>query len=74
MWRGFDQCGAMYGRVTIEGDEGARDEVVETNLPGVRRVRLGVFDDHTESNVTVVGASDDGCIFSLTTGSEWVPS
>lgn len=70
-WRGFDQCGAMYGQVTIENGNGVDKEIVEVNLPGVRRVR---FDGETTvgENTTIVGAGDDGCIFSLSTDSEYI--
>lgn len=61
---GFDQCGAMYGRITIdENDSRVAASTIEVNLPGVRRVRVG--DSSPERSVTVVGVGRDGCVFAI---------
>lgn len=69
----------MYGQVTIEREysvDNTTKEIIEINLPGVRRSRFGEdIDTYTDScsreNTTLFGAGNDGCIFSLSAGSEY---
>lgn len=57
--RGFDQCGAMFGQVSVD-----EEEPFEVNLPGVRRIRFG-DGNRSEQSVTVIGVGRDGAVFAL---------
>lgn len=67
---GFDQCGAMYGQIIIDGgDNEIVQNTIEVNLPGVRRVRFGdpnrIGSYSTEQSATVIGVGRDGTVFVL---------
>lgn len=63
---GFDQCGAMFGQITV--DDGTERQAVEVNLPGVRRVRIGDANrtgSCSEQSATTIGVGSDGTVFVL---------
>lgn len=66
---GFDQCGAMYGQITVDdGDDGAERNTIEVNLPGVRRVRMGNANrigNCSEQSATTFGIGSDGIVLVL---------
>lgn len=68
---GFDQCGAMYGQITVDGGvNGIERNTIEVNLPGVRRVRLGnanQIGSCSEESATTFGVGSDGTVFVLST-------
>lgn len=66
---GFDQCGAMYGQITVdESDNRIERQTIEVNLPGVRRVRFGDANQIGtcgEQSTSVIGVGRDGTVFVL---------
>lgn len=64
---GFDQIGALFGRVIIDNDRNEK-ETFELNFPGLRKVRLNqsTIENKRNESIEIMAVGADGSVLTLT--------